>query len=179
MAATDTLTGGADKVRFDVNGELVTPSIRIDDTMARDAATAKYGVKADGIGNAQVSDSQIKYSKYAIVAATGGGGALNVQGGSDDVILLNAMVNIESATGVAATINLGLGALATTDYDTIIDGADANAVDLYNHRDDKGTNGLGKPQIWAAGEYLSATISAGPGAISGQILIQTTNLQTS
>jgi len=157
-------------VRFDASGKLYSDSIKVDGaTIVRDSSTGELKI---GTVPASAADSSgLVVLKGSFTGATGAGGALNLQQTSGSArTILRATARVTSAAGVESTINLGTGPTASTDYDDLIDGADANVAANYGNIQNPGSNG--KPQaMWKNNEYLSATLSAGPGSFAGTYII--------
>lgn len=102
--------------------------------------------------------------KVAKVPVTGGGADdiaiawLNPV--SAAVIVTRVVVDITTAGGTSSSVlDIGTAADADTGSDNLIDGANANAVAVYDNVDDQGTNGTAKQKV-PAGEYVTGQIKA-------------------
>jgi hypothetical protein len=74
------------------------------------------------------------------------------------IIVTRVIINVTTAGGTAlSVINVGSAADATTTSDNLIDGADLNAVAVYDNIDDQGANGESK-QIVDVGEFVTGQI---------------------
>jgi hypothetical protein len=92
-----------------------------------------------------------------------------------EVIVNKVVVKLTgSISSTPVTMNVGIGASAAGDYDTLIDGAEVGtpeAAVLLDNIDDQGTNGKAS-EVWGATEYLTAVVSATPtGLTAGKIYI--------
>tara|TARA_R110000824_G_scaffold125749_4_gene285043 strand:+ start:647 stop:1174 length:528 start_codon:yes stop_codon:yes gene_type:complete len=162
--------------RVDASGQIYTDSVRVDGTtIKRDTSSGRLEVGQ--IGNGQIGDSFMTVLRGGLTAATGAAGALSLQNTSGAArIVKSTIVYVIAATGTAATFDVGIGSGASTSYDTIIDGANANAAGVYDYGKDKGTNGVGGSILWPNNEYITVTISAGPGSFSGMYIIDYTGI---
>lgn len=96
------------------------------------------------------------------VAATTGGAILSLANPEGKRLIVDQIIldRVTKSTG-AATADIGIGSGATTSYDTVMDNVDVGATEgVENGVTNKGTNGLGKPQLWAAANFLTITGSA-------------------
>jgi hypothetical protein len=74
------------------------------------------------------------------------------------IIVTRVVVNVTKAGGTAGSvIDVGSAADATTTSDNLIDGADLNAVAVYDNIDDQGADGESK-QIIDVDEYVTGQI---------------------
>ena len=157
-------------LRVDSAGLIYSDSIKVDGvTIVRDSSTGKLEI---GKVPASAADpSGLVVVKGSFTSATGAGGALNVQQTSGaERTILRVTIRITSAVGSAATINVGTGTTASTDYKNLIDTADANAATNYGNIENPGTAGKAHA-LWKNNEYLSATLSAGPGSFAGTYVV--------
>jgi len=78
------------------------------------------------------------------------------------ILVKRVMVDVTTAGGTAtAVIDVGSAASATTHSDNLINGADLNAVALYDNIDDAGTNGKSKQKLDEKGgttDYITGQI---------------------
>jgi len=64
------------------------------------------------------------------------------------IIVEKLVIDVTTAGGTAtAVLNVGSAANATTESDNLIDGADLNAIAVYDNIDDQGENGKSKQKI--------------------------------
>lgn len=88
----------------------------------------------------------------------------NPEGAS--VVIIRAVLHIETASNGAATVDVGVAANGTTLSDNLIDGANINATGAYDNIVDKGTNGKEK-QLWTSTQYV--TVSKATGAANAEV----------
>jgi len=78
------------------------------------------------------------------------------------ILVKRVMVDVTTAGGTAtAVIDVGSAASATTHSDNLIDGADLNAIALYDNINDAGTNGKSKQKVDEKGgttDYITGQI---------------------
>lgn len=79
----------------------------------------------------------------------------------EDVIVTFAALNITTVSTGASTIDVGIGASASTAYDNLIDGHSGATAGVYA---EKGTNGK-LVKLWPSTEYL--TVSEASGDVTG------------
>jgi len=79
------------------------------------------------------------------------------------ILVYKIFIDVTTAGGTAtAVLNVGSAASATTTSDNLIDGADLNAIAVYDNIDDQGTNGESKQKLdenggttdWVTGQIL-------------------------
>lgn len=106
--------------------------------------------------------------KVALAAVAGAAGALSlVNPEGVDLIITRLVLDITTPTTGACTLDAGVGSGATTSYDTLIDGLDANAAaGVFDNVENQGTNGKSAVR-WESDGYL--TISEKTGAIAGLV----------
>lgn len=106
--------------------------------------------------------------KAALAAVAGGGGVLSLANPEGvDLIVTRLVLDITTKTAGACTVDAGIGSGATTSYDNLIDGLDANAATgVFDNVEDQGTNGKSAVR-WESDGYL--TISEKTGAIAGLV----------
>lgn len=121
-----------------------------------------------------------QYGSYSValagVAATTGGAIfsiLNPEGQA--LVITRATVYVSTVSAGAASLNMGVGSGATTDYDNLIDGLDVNAAtgsfDNMATNGQAGTNGK-STKVWASGSYLTGTGSATTVGLVGRLFIE-------
>lgn len=74
-----------------------------------------------------------------------------------------AWINVATASTGACTVDLGIAANATTSSDVLIDGISVNSTGVKDSADgtDNGSNGIAKPQLATATQYITATVASG------------------
>ncbi len=75
-----------------------------------------------------------------------------------DVIITSAVFRI-TAAGSTATLDIGVGADATTSNDGLMDGI-ADSLGLYNNEDNAGINGK-SAQVWSSSQFLNVAKAGG------------------
>lgn len=108
------------------------------------------------------------------LALAGGAGQTTVWTGllnpaGCDVQITRAWIRVTTASTGASTVDVGIGATIATAGDTLLDGislASTGFKDSFNDTDN-GTNGVAKPQVWAAGEYV--TVGEASGDVAGLV----------
>ena len=101
------------------------------------------------------------YGSITAATTTSGGDAISLANPYGERVLVGDFVMDVStpATG-AANMDAGIGASASTSYDTLIDGVDVgSAAIVANNIDNKGSNG-GRNVAWPSAHYITATPSA-------------------
>lgn len=82
-----------------------------------------------------------------------------------NLIVTRAWLNVTTVATAAATVDIGIHASsASTNADNLIDGKDVNAATgIFDSQDgtDNGTNGVAKPQAWAAAGYINVGEASG------------------
>ena len=77
-----------------------------------------------------------------------------------DVVVLGAVLNITTQSTGACTLDIGVGADATTSNDGLFDGLSAATAGIFNGAVNGGTNGRGcKP--WGSGQFLNVAEASG------------------
>jgi hypothetical protein len=85
------------------------------------------------------------------------------------VIITKCIVNLTTASTGASTIDVGIGASASTLYDNLIDGLSGATAGAYA---DLGTNGK-RAKLWPAAEYLTASEASGDTTgLVGELIVQ-------
>lgn len=82
---------------------------------------------------------------------------------SSGTVVHRAWIQVETASSGSCTLDVGIGATATTSGDTLLDGISVASTGIKDSADgtDNGTNGVAKPQHAAAGSYVTATVASG------------------
>jgi len=97
------------------------------------------------------------------------GGVVNVKNPEgEDVIITNAVLQVDAAADAACTVDAGIDDAGDTSNDTIFDGLNVHsATGVFDMRDatDNGTNGVGKALLWPEGYHL--VVSKASGAAAG------------
>lgn len=109
----------------------------------------------------------------AATVTTGGAVASLANPLGVDLIITRALVNVTTkATGVA-TIDVGVGATATTSNDGLLDGLDVGtAAGLFDNLNatNAGTNGKSS-KTWSASQFVTATASATLAGLVGTLTL--------
>lgn len=79
---------------------------------------------------------------------------------STDILVSRVLLNITTASTGACTLNVGVGATATTADDTLIDGPSVATAALLDNLNDAGTNGKSR-KIVPSGYYVTVTEASG------------------
>jgi len=132
---------------------------------------SKYGVgkeniNTNAVGNDQLDPEAGKWVKVALAAGSADDFAFAWQNPeSSKIIVDRVIVDITKAGGTSgAEMDVGSAENATTHSDNLIDGADINAVAVYDNIGDGGTNGKSKQKLDENGGTIDY--------ITGQILTQ-------
>lgn len=75
-------------------------------------------------------------------------------------IIERAYLLIETPSSGASTIDVGVGASATTSYDNLIDGVSGAAAGVFSNLKNAGSNGKAD-QLWTASQYITASEASG------------------
>lgn len=88
------------------------------------------------------------------------------------IIIDKVILNVTTAGGTGGgLLDIGTANDATTGSDNLIDGADANAVAIYDNITDKGTNGK-TSAVLATGKFINGQIKAqNAAALVGKVYI--------
>lgn len=157
-------------------GILESGSIGATQLASNAVTTAK--ILADNVTTAKIADLNVTNAKLATdaqkvveVALTAGiadAFAFAWQNPEAVPIMVNrVIVDVTTAGGTAtAVLNVGPGATATTASDTLLDGVDLNAIDIYDNlvAADAGTNGLTVAKLDEKGGTTDY--------VTGQILVE-------
>lgn len=108
------------------------------------------------------NESVVNTYKVAITGAAGSTGVFsstaNPFGAS--VLVHHTVLRITTQSGAASTLDIGIGADATTSNDTQIDGLSGATAGIFNSVNNKGTNG-GACQLWTTSTYLNVAEASG------------------
>lgn len=75
-------------------------------------------------------------------------------------VVIDFVIDVTTKSTGAATCDFGIGASASTSYDTLLDGVDVGtAAIIADNIDNKGSNGV-RGLAWASGTYITGTASA-------------------
>lgn len=77
-----------------------------------------------------------------------------------DVMILGAYLQITTQSTGASTLDIGIGANATTSNDGLIDGLSAAAAGLFTNFEDAGTNGE-VSMLWDSTKFLNVAEASG------------------
>jgi hypothetical protein len=111
-------------------------------------------------------DRGVKVAKKSLTGAGLHAGVLNWQNPeASSILVLREVLNVTTVATAACTVDSGVTATsATTASDTLIDGLDVNsAIGVFdsNNDTDNGTNGVAKPQLLAAGKWVTFKEASG------------------
>ncbi len=171
-----------DKLTVDNTTGLITSSsvgkqataagIADEDTLTRNAdgslSVADQGSSADAGVDFDNLTRKVAYIKRgSLTAASGGGGIFAVQNTSGVTLhFAEVYFNVQTGSGPACTVDVGVGASSTTSYDTVMDGFSIETgtagenVHRLTYASDQGTNG--KPYTaWPNNEYITASVATG------------------
>jgi len=131
-------------------------------TMSGDATLANTGVLT-------ISDSHMKRVKTALSSGAANAFCLAWQNPEDHAIIVTRLiVDLTTAGGTdTAVLDFGPANDDTTHSDGLINGANANAIAIYDNIEDQGTNGQSVCKLDAAGGTTDY--------ITGQILTEAAN----
>jgi hypothetical protein len=164
----------------------------------REVATAKptFGLPSDGTsmagldfdtsGNPQILnasgvvvtqfDTTRGVAETFELAITGGSGSTGVFASAAnpfgyDVIITNAVLRITTQSTGASTLDIGVGANATTSNDGLFDGLSAAAAGLFSNAlaANLGTNGR-PAQVWTSSTFLNVAEASGDVAALAAVL---------
>jgi hypothetical protein len=83
-----------------------------------------------------------------------------------DVVITSAVLDVTTQSSGAATVDIGVGADATTSNDGLIDGLSVAAAGIFNNEDGAGTNGR-SAQRWTSSTFLN--VAEASGDVSGLV----------
>lgn len=118
------------------------------------------------------------YGSYRVAltatsATTGGAVASIANPEGQRVIITRCVLDIQTGSSGAASVDVGVGSSASTSYDNLIDGcsvATAGSFDNFATNGQAGTNGK-STQVWASSSYVTVTGSATTAGLVGFIMI--------
>ena len=98
-----------------------------------------------------------------------------------DLLVTRAWLRTTVVATAAATLDIGIHASsASTGADNLLDGLDVNtATGIFDSHDgtDNGTNGVAKPQVWAAAGYVNVEEKTGNvNGLVGKLYVEYTYL---
>ena len=103
---------------------------------------------------------------------TAAGGALKlVNPFGTDVIITRFVLDVETQSAGAATLDVGVHATGAAIADNLIDGQSVAAAGVYDNVGAPGTNGKAAV-VWAKGAYVVATASATLAGLKGHAHIE-------
>lgn len=118
---------------------------------------------------AQTGSYKVPLTAATTTAVGGVAKILNPEG--VDVIITRFVLDIETASAGAATVDIGVDDGGDTSSDTLIDGQSVAAKGVFDNVSHGGTNGKAA-LLWPAGEYIVATASATTAGMVGHAHIQ-------
>jgi len=140
------------------------------------AASKRAGIAFDASNQPQIlndAGTVVQYYPSASVtginvvklAATGGSASSGVFASAAnpfgyDVIITSAVWRITTQSTGASTVDIGVGANATTSNDGLIDGLSGATAGLFNNEDNAGTNGK-SAQVWTSSTFLNVAEASG------------------
>jgi hypothetical protein len=111
----------------------------------------------------------IDYQGFAILkvaladADTAGGIAAVANPAGEAAIIHRLLIDVETESTGACTVDAGVAADAETSSDTLIDGASVAAAALLNNSNNAGTNGKAVV-AWAADKFVTISMATGAAA---------------
>lgn len=81
-----------------------------------------------------------------------------------DLFVHRAYIRVTTASTGASTADIGIHASsATTNADNLLDGISLASTGIFDSQDgtDNGTNGVAKPQVWAAAGFINVGEASG------------------
>ncbi len=121
-----------------------------------------------------MSEQKGAYKKALTASTTTAGGdalgVLNPEGA--DVIITKLVLDVTTPATGSATVDIGVGATATTSDDTLLDGVNVGAAAiLADNIDNQGTNGK-SVLAWGSAEYLTVSPSATLAGLEGNVYVE-------
>jgi len=123
-------------------------------------------IKGNQVVNA---DKQAVGTEFILTGSIGeadtGGGVISLANPFEDNLLVtDVIIDVTTKSTGACTLDVGVGATATTVADTLIDGVDVGtATIIANSQKHAGTNGVGVVS-WSTSQYLTASMKTGAAA---------------
>lgn len=105
-------------------------------------------------------------------ASTSGGATLSLANPEGIALIVTRLVlDIQTASSGAASVDAGIAADGTTSSDTLIDGCSVATAGAFDNISDAGSNGKSR-KVWGTSEYLTITPTATTAGLVGYALIQ-------
>ena len=145
--------------------------------------TQPISVQADLLAGKEATNTNIPsavVTKVALAAeaSPSNGGMVSWQNPFDVAVLVSIVLDITTPATGAATADIGIGASAAIDDDTLIDGVDiGTAAGVFDGVDDQGTNGKYTQKVDAKGgtnDWVAGTASADSSGLVGSAYIRAT-----
>lgn len=119
-----------------------------------------------------------QYKSYRVAltatASTSGGAVASIANPEGQrLIIRRAILDVQTASNGAASVDVGVGSSASTSYDNLIDGcsvATAGSFDNFATNGQAGTNGK-STQVWAAANFVTVTGSATTAGLAGYLML--------
>jgi hypothetical protein len=103
---------------------------------------------------------------------TNGGAVLSLPNPEGaDIYVTRVILNVQTQSSGAASVDAGIAANGTTSADNLIDGQSVAAAGVFDNIKNGGTNGKAG-QKWAAGQFLTITASATVAGLIGEAVIE-------
>lgn len=97
-----------------------------------------------------------------------------------DLLVTRAYIRVTTASTGASTVDIGIHASsASTNADNLLDGISLAATGIFDSANDtdNGSNGVAKPQVWAAAGYINVGEASGDVAgFAGDLYVEYTYL---
>lgn len=104
--------------------------------------------------------------------STSGGGVLSLANPEGQRLIITKLVlDVQTGSSGACTVDCGVGSSATTSYDNLIDGCSVGTAGAFDNVGEAGSNGKSR-QVWAAADYLTVTGSATSAGLVGYAMVQ-------
>lgn len=129
-----------------------------------------------GVGR-ELVERMVKVAKVALASGDQNEYAFAWQNPeSSAIIVRRVLVDVTTAAGAAATMDVGTANDATTNGDNLLDGVDINSVHVVDNIDDQSTEGESKQKMDEKGgttDHITGQIlSDNAGALAGNVYIE-------
>lgn len=139
-----------------------TTSIEVSST------TGKLGIVEAGssLANGLARDQSSKYNGHwlqgSLTASDAAAGVFQERNTYGTVLIITrVLIYVSTIAGDTCTLDIGVGAGASTSYNTLIDGLDVRtSTGAFGNIKDKGTDGE-EVHLWGTSEYVNASMATG------------------
>lgn len=118
---------------------------------------------------------EVRMYKVALSASDAAGGVAAIANPEGvEVIVTRVVIDVNTQSTGACTVDAGIAANATTLADTLIDGLSVAAAGTFDNISDAGTNGKARA-AWGASQFLTISKASGAAAgLAGNVYIEYT-----